>query len=256
MKTSFDRAKIRKERMMTYFIEAADEIIRSEGLHAVTIRKAADLAGYTSATLYNYFDDVSHLIFLAAFTHIEPYYGTVPKATAWCENGLERCIAIMECFCGFVFVEPEIFEHLFFRHNDKELDKYMDQYYTLFPERMITDMSLSLSRFFKINNIVIRSQIQLDDCVEEGYMTQKNSQDFNLTTLMIFKCLLEKVKFKVITKEEATVAMLKSYSQLVYAYTKSSRYEDVQRIFSRVRDHAPEYLKEVYLLEAPYHDKD
>lgn len=50
--------------MMGYFIDAANQIIENEGIESVTIRKVADIAGYNSATLYNYFNDLNHLLFL------------------------------------------------------------------------------------------------------------------------------------------------------------------------------------------------
>ncbi len=49
---------------MTYFIDATNEIIENEGIESVTIRKVANLAGYNSATIYNYFENLDHLIFL------------------------------------------------------------------------------------------------------------------------------------------------------------------------------------------------
>ena len=50
-----DKKTIQKRRMMGYFIEAASQIIEEEGMEGVTIRKVADIAGYNSATMYNYF---------------------------------------------------------------------------------------------------------------------------------------------------------------------------------------------------------
>jgi len=47
---------IKKRRVMTYFIEAANEIIKEEGINGITIRKVADKAGFNSATIYNYFE--------------------------------------------------------------------------------------------------------------------------------------------------------------------------------------------------------
>ena len=50
--------------MWKYFVDATAEIIEEEGLENVTIRKVADKAGYNSATIYNYFSEISHLLFL------------------------------------------------------------------------------------------------------------------------------------------------------------------------------------------------
>lgn len=46
---------IKQKRVMIYFITAAKELIESEGVEKLTVRKAAAAAGYNSATLYNYY---------------------------------------------------------------------------------------------------------------------------------------------------------------------------------------------------------
>ena len=56
---------LKKKRMMIYFIEAAEKIVKEEGLGALSLRRVADAAGYNSATLYNYFDDLEYLTLFA-----------------------------------------------------------------------------------------------------------------------------------------------------------------------------------------------
>ena len=41
---------IKKRRVMTYFIEAARQLMSSEGIQALSIRGIAEIAGYNSAT--------------------------------------------------------------------------------------------------------------------------------------------------------------------------------------------------------------
>lgn len=251
MRTPTARAKIRQERILLYFIEATDNIIREEGISGVTIRKAADLAGYTSATLYNYFDDLSHLIFLATVTHLEPYYKALIKYTKWCTNSIERYMATTECFCKYAFEEPEVYDLLFFKHTDEKLERYTLQYYELFPEKKVIDTNSSLSRFFHINSIQTRSQIQLDECVTEGFMHQKPSEDFNTIILMISQCLLEKVRLGAMSAEEATIRMIRYYCQMFYAYCPPNRLEDITRSVEVLASRCPDFLKEAYAVPPP-----
>ena len=65
-----ERENIKRSRMMKYFIDAANKIIKKRGIDAVNIRDTANLAGYSSATLYNYFDNLTHLVFLATFNQL------------------------------------------------------------------------------------------------------------------------------------------------------------------------------------------
>ena len=57
------KTELQQQRMRTYFIDAAKEILRGEGLRAISARNIAAQAGYSYATLYNYFDDLTALIF-------------------------------------------------------------------------------------------------------------------------------------------------------------------------------------------------
>jgi AcrR family transcriptional regulator len=58
-----DKKEIQEQRMKGYFIEAARELIKSEGVSAVSVRSVSEKAGYSYATLYNYFKDLTDLFF-------------------------------------------------------------------------------------------------------------------------------------------------------------------------------------------------
>ncbi|MBN2263533.1 MAG: TetR/AcrR family transcriptional regulator, partial [Prolixibacteraceae bacterium] len=55
--------QIQEERMKGYFVQAAKDILKSEGIKAISVRNIADRAGYSYTTLYNYFKDVNDLVF-------------------------------------------------------------------------------------------------------------------------------------------------------------------------------------------------
>lgn len=241
------KSQIRQERIMTYFIEAADTIIRDEGIRGVTIRKTADLAGYTSATLYNYFDDLSHLTYMAAMHHLHPYYNALNKTTRWCKNSLERYLSIAECFTIFCFSEPEIYKLLFFTYSGENIERYTKQYYLLFPPQIPMAASEPLSRFFNINNIHERSKIQLVDCIDEGFFTEQLAEDFNNISLMMFKCILDDVHNEQTTYEEAVVRSTRYYCQLIRLYTRKEKQEEIDASYQRLREHATDFLKEVYV---------
>lgn len=53
---------IQKERVRRYFLEAAKEIILSEGVSAVTSKKVGEKAAYSYASIYNYFENQNALL--------------------------------------------------------------------------------------------------------------------------------------------------------------------------------------------------
>jgi AcrR family transcriptional regulator len=55
---------LQEQRMRSCFTEAAKEIIKGEGMSAVSARTIAERAGYSYATLYNYFKDIKDLVFV------------------------------------------------------------------------------------------------------------------------------------------------------------------------------------------------
>lgn len=56
--------EIQEKRMKEYFIQATKDILKSEGIKSLSVRNIADQAGYSYATLYNYFKDINDLVFL------------------------------------------------------------------------------------------------------------------------------------------------------------------------------------------------
>lgn len=125
-----------KIRMMTYFINAAVEIIEKEGIEKVTIKKIGDLAGYNSATIYNYFDDLSHLLFFAAMRFVKKYTDALPKVLENAKTPVERYLLIWDCFCKYSFESPQIY-YAVFSSNLGTNPINMTKYYEYFPTDIV-----------------------------------------------------------------------------------------------------------------------
>lgn len=68
-----EEMNIKKKRVMMYFIEATQELILKEGLENLSIKKIAEKAGYNSATIYNYFENLEVLILYASINYLKDY---------------------------------------------------------------------------------------------------------------------------------------------------------------------------------------
>lgn len=158
-------------RMMNYFITATAEIIEEEGFDQVTIRKIADLAGYNSATIYNYFEDLSHLIFFASMSIVKRYTTALPEYLKKATNPLERYFVIWECFCKYSFESPKIY-YAVFSSNLGTHPINMEKYYDYSPSDIVQflesddDIKLMLLEPDKSK----RTLISLDQCVRDGYI--------------------------------------------------------------------------------------
>ncbi|MBN1774980.1 MAG: TetR/AcrR family transcriptional regulator [Clostridiales bacterium] len=56
------KQSLKNQRVRSYFVQAAKKIILDEGVENVSVRKVADLAGYTFSTIYNYYNTLNELL--------------------------------------------------------------------------------------------------------------------------------------------------------------------------------------------------
>jgi len=77
-----DRKEVKKERTRRYFLDAAKDIIRSEGIAGLTTKKIGEKAAYSYASLYNYFENFNELVCLC----LEEMAG---ECASWVKERLE-----------------------------------------------------------------------------------------------------------------------------------------------------------------------
>lgn len=161
-------------RMMSYFINATVTIIEKEGVDKVTIRKVADLAGYNSATIYNYFEDLSHLVFFASMSFVKRYTDALPKYLEKSRTSLERYLLIWECFCKYSFESPQIYYAVF----SADLGTHpinLTKYYEYSP----TDLVLfpdDLKPMLLETNLSKRNLIAFNQCIRDGYIQESDAE--------------------------------------------------------------------------------
>ncbi len=128
------KRELQKRRIMKYFIEAAHKLLMDEGIEKITARKVADLAGYNSATLYNYFSNLDHLICYASMTYLKAYYAELDEFVAKAEVPREVFMKTWELFSKHSFENPKIFKLIFFSPYKDELKQMIETYFDIFPE--------------------------------------------------------------------------------------------------------------------------
>ncbi|MBE0641005.1 MAG: TetR/AcrR family transcriptional regulator [Bacteroidales bacterium] len=104
------RNEIQEQRMRGYFIEATRELLRAEGLQAVSVRSIAEKAGYSYATLYNYFKDVRELVFECVKTFGDECIEVVGARTGNIPEGLDGLKARLRAWALYFTEYPGIFE--------------------------------------------------------------------------------------------------------------------------------------------------
>lgn len=184
--------EIQRKRMMKYFIDAADKLMDEGGIQGISLRKVAKKAGYNSATLYNYFENLDHLIFYAAMRNIKDYAMALESYVEEDDNAMYRFLRVWECFCDFAYDKPEIYNAIFFPKLDKHVEHYVREYYNFFPEEMGSCNS-TISTMLLKRDISDRAMTLVDDCVEEGYICPNDAEKLNDMTLLIFEGFLKRI---------------------------------------------------------------
>jgi len=123
---------IQKQRMWQYFINATSEIIDEKGIENVTIREIADKAGYNSATIYNYFQEVSHLVFFAALKHVNRFVEALPEQMEKGDNPLDQYLLSWESFCKHSFNEPDIYYSISLEDLGEKPEELLQYYYDIY----------------------------------------------------------------------------------------------------------------------------
>ncbi|MCK8827612.1 TetR/AcrR family transcriptional regulator [Natroniella acetigena] len=174
----FNEGDIKQIRILKIFINATSQIIEEEGIKGVTIRKVAKIAGYNSATIYNYFDNLNQLIFFAAMNFISDYVQEVPQYMEQSSNTLERFLLMWECFCKYSFKKPKIYYAVFTEDIGNKPEDLMEKYFSLFPEKL-GDPPQDLTPIFLESDLSKRTALAIQPCIEAGYFTSKQAAEID-----------------------------------------------------------------------------
>ncbi|MEC2131351.1 MULTISPECIES: TetR/AcrR family transcriptional regulator [Brevibacillus] len=178
---------IQRTRMWKYFVEATADIILEEGVPNVTIRKIADRAGYNSATIYNYFSELSHLVFFAAMKFLKPYTEAVVQTYQDPQlSAQERYLRVWEIFCQHSFQNPQIFHAIFIADLGSQPEELLSHYYSVYPADLIA-IPEELQPMLGTYNINRRGLISLELLVKEGFLLQQKIEAVNELTLLIWQ---------------------------------------------------------------------
>ncbi|MFC4802278.1 TetR/AcrR family transcriptional regulator [Neobacillus sp. GCM10023253] len=210
------KKKIQMSRMWQYFVEATAEIIEEEGINKITIRKVADKAGYNSATIYNYFSEISHLIFFAAMKFLKPYTDEVSTYMDKGNNPVEKYLLAWECFCKHSFQNPQIFHAVFIMDLGEQPENLLERYYQIYPEELIS-IPEELKPILFERNMSKRGRSYLELALKEGYIKEENIDAINEITILIWQGMFTNIlnNRRQYTPEEAMQMTMNYITEIV-----------------------------------------
>lgn len=190
--TPMNKRDIKRLRTMRYFIDAAQGILEEEGLDGLTIRRVADRAGYNSATIYSYFENLEHLAFYASLKYLKSYLVRLSAMTLP-HNGLERFTAIWRCFAAEAFQYPDYYYNIFYAPHRFQFNDSIRLYYQIYPEQL-ENISEDLLPMLMGSNIYERDFESLKRCVDQGYFSADRIPEINDIVVLLFQSYLLRVR--------------------------------------------------------------
>ncbi len=184
-----DSRDIKKIRMLKYFIDAAHQIIIKEGIDSVTIRKVAEIAGYNSATIYNYFENRNELVSFASMKFIGDYVRALPAYMDKSQDIVERFLLMWECFCQYSFNDPEIYYAVFTEDIGEKPESIFKIYFSLFPEEL-GKPPVELIPMIMESDLTKRANLAIEPLVKEGYLTSELAREVDEMIMLMYQGML------------------------------------------------------------------
>lgn len=175
---------IHRLRTMSYFVEATHNIIETEGIDAVTVRKVSKQAGYNPATLYNYFENLDYLVGFASIKYLQDYHKSLKQEVEPLKDPKQRFLAIWEKFCHYSFEKPKIYRALFFKSPRFSLCEIFDFYFKMFPDEL-GEHTIDIQRMMKGCTLFSRNLFVLQDVVQSKRMRLRPEELQQLNEMMI-----------------------------------------------------------------------
>ncbi len=104
-----DAKNVKKEFVKSKFVDAAKSIILQDGVLNVTVRRIAEITGYSYATIYHYFRDLNELLLETKLSMIRDMTASYSIQAALPEDPLEQKKQQAKHMAGFFIDNPNIF---------------------------------------------------------------------------------------------------------------------------------------------------
>ncbi|BFL34887.1 TetR/AcrR family transcriptional regulator [Holdemania massiliensis] len=161
-------AQLKKSRMNRYFIDAVISLADTLPVDAITLRQVADAAGYNSATLYNYFQNMNQLIAFTLIDRMSRIWVEASQLQTKCDSSLYHYLGQWLAQCRESFQHPRLFLYFFQMEDKTKIYQCISDYFAVFPE-IQEQLNPKLSAQIQETDFIKKNQNILLPCVEDGY---------------------------------------------------------------------------------------
>ena len=203
------------------FLNVTYDILNTEGVLGVSIRRLAKEVGCTSTVIYRYFDNVEHLITMASVRYLEGYIADFKRYTKEIRDPLELNLMLWERFVFYALENVDVFEMLFFGKYKESLVDIIYEYYELFSEKFENMDGLLVSVVFN-GNLRERAYIMYRRAASMGYIALDTAEKLSYMDVYMFHGLLMEYKFQKLGKEEIETNA-KKFTDIIRAVVEKFR---------------------------------
>lgn len=172
-------------------IQKTYDILRTEGIQNIKIRRIATEVGCTSTVIYKHFDDLDHLVTFASILYLKDYIEDFKAIVKSDTNILDMNLKLWECFSYYAFQDIPLFELLFWGKYKENLGEMVFEYYQMFRDEMEGFDGLSASIIFN-NDLREREYIMLRRAASTGCISYEDIEILShVVTSMFHGFLLE-----------------------------------------------------------------
>ena len=186
---------IKQKRMLQYFIEATQHVIDRDGFDNVTIRKISEEAGYNSATLYNYYEDLEHLLQFACVEYLINYQNKLIEEIKDLTSPRDIYFATWTLFARECYNHPKVFYQLFFSKHKNKIYKTFYRYVELFDVRYENLPTQKIFSFITLPDLAQRHIILLESLALGGFIDGGHIEQKANMLLMILESMLNSARF-------------------------------------------------------------
>ena len=208
-----EKLTIKKKRVMMYFIEATQELILSEGIKNISIKKIAEKAGYNTATIYNYFQNLEVLVLYASINYLKNYVNDLKAQIKPNMKAIEIYETVYKNFVRHSFEKPVIFHVLFFGRYSKYLPIVIKKYYQIFPNELEGQMDI-IKNLLNDGNIHSRDLPIMKKMIDEGNISQDDAPFIMETIVRLHHSYLEDILHERVT--QTLEDYIKSFFKVFY----------------------------------------
>lgn len=192
-----------RRKMIETFVDCTRKIVKEDGMRGVTIKKISDTTELNTATIYNYFENIEHLMFFSIMDAMDDYLEDLANYVKEGDDPLYVYKQVWRCFAKHAFLKPSEYIEIFFSDIAREKGYYVYQYYKIFPFEN-NGYPAYLDKMLGASTLVERNQLQSEVCINVGYFDKETAEKCNWMLYYIFEGMLRRVERGELDAETAT----------------------------------------------------